>query len=118
MAPPESTGTEHVPVYVAIDPLTNEVYVTDRPTGAIYIYYRDGVYQRTFTLAQPRPGWQPLGARFSTARGDLYVTDLFRLLPEDPRHRSCGDRIRTLGETSKLTFPNGCRRGTALATST
>jgi DNA-binding beta-propeller fold protein YncE len=41
--PPESAGSEHVPVWVAIDPLTAEVYVSDRPTGEIYIYDRDGL---------------------------------------------------------------------------
>ena len=60
MAPPESTGTEHVPVHNGnIDPLIDEVYVTDnRPTGAIYIYRpANGVSTSApFTLAQPRPG--------------------------------------------------------------
>jgi DNA-binding beta-propeller fold protein YncE len=106
MAPPESTGTEHVPVYVAIDPLTNEVYVTDRPTGAIYIYDRDGVYQRTFTLAQPRPGWQPLGLAFDS-KGDLYVTDLSGPFQKILVIDRAATVVRTLGETSKLSFPNG-----------
>jgi DNA-binding beta-propeller fold protein YncE len=106
MVPPESTGAEHVPVYVAIDPLTDEVYLTDRATGAIYIYDRDGKFQRTLTLAEPRPGWQPLGITFDKA-GNLYVTDLSgtfqKVLVIDRTARV----IRTLGESSKLSFPNG-----------
>jgi DNA-binding beta-propeller fold protein YncE len=106
MAPPEATGTDHAPVYVAVDPLTSEVYVSDRLAGAIYIYDRDGVYQRTFTLAQPRPGWQPLGLTFD-AKGNLYVTDLsgpYQKVLEIDRAAAV---VRTLGENDKLSFPNG-----------
>jgi len=106
MAPPESTGAQHVPVYAAVDPLTGEVYVSDRLTGAIYVYDRDGAYQRTFTLAQPRPGWQPLGLAFD-ATGNLYVTDLsgpFQKVLEIDRAATV---VRTLGENDKLSFPNG-----------
>ena len=49
--------------------------MTDRPTGAIYIYDRDGRYQRTFRPAAAIEGWQPLGLAFDAA-GNLYVTDL------------------------------------------
>jgi DNA-binding beta-propeller fold protein YncE len=106
MAPPASTGTDHAPVYIAVDPLTNEVYVSDRLAGAIYIYDRDGAYQRTFTLAQPRPGWQPLGLAFNKA-GNLYVTDLsgpYQKVLEIDRAAAV---VRTLGENDKLSFPNG-----------
>jgi DNA-binding beta-propeller fold protein YncE len=106
MAPPKSTGTDHAPVYVAIDPLTSEVYVSDRLAGAIYIYDRDGAYQRTFTLAQSRPGWQPLGLAFDKA-GNLYVTDLsgpYQKVLEIDRAAAV---VRTLGENDKLSFPNG-----------
>jgi DNA-binding beta-propeller fold protein YncE len=106
MAPPASTGTDHVPVYLAIDPLTSEVYVSDRLAGAIYIYDRDGAYQRMFTLAEPRPGWQPLGLAFDS-KGNLYVTDLsgpFQKVLVIDRSAAV---IRTLGETDKLSFPNG-----------
>ena len=105
MAPPASTGTDHAPVYLAVDPLTSEVYVSDRLTGMIYIYDRDGAYQRELTLAVPRPGWQPLGLAFDTA-GNLYVTDLSgpyqKVLVIDRTARV----IRTLGENDKLNFPN------------
>jgi DNA-binding beta-propeller fold protein YncE len=106
MVPPETSGTDHAPVYVAVDPLTNEVYVSDRLTGAIYIYDRDGAFQREFTLAVPRPGWQPLGLAFDKA-GQLYVTDLSgpyqKVLVIDRTARVA----RTLGENDKLNFPNG-----------
>jgi DNA-binding beta-propeller fold protein YncE len=106
MAPPAATGTEHAPVYVAIDPLTSEVYVSDRLAGVIYIYDRDGTYQRTFTLAQPRPGWQPLGLAFDKA-GNLYVTDLSGPYQKVLVIDRAATVVRTLGENDKLSFPNG-----------
>jgi len=68
--------------------------------------YVDGVYQRTFTLAQPRPGWQPLGLAFDS-KGDLYVTDLSGPFQKILVIDRAATVVRTLGETSKLSFPNG-----------
>ncbi len=106
MLPPTSTGTEHVPVYLAVSPLTAEVYVSDRPTGAIYIYDASGVYQRSFTPVLDVKGWQPLGLAFDAA-GNLYVTDVGdspqRIRVFDP----AGKEIRTLGADASLDFPNG-----------
>jgi DNA-binding beta-propeller fold protein YncE len=106
IAPPASTGPEHLPVYVAIDPLTNEVYVSDRQAGAIYVYDRDGAFLREFALAQARTGWQPLGLTFD-ADGTLYVTDLAgptqKVLVIDRQ----ANVVRTLGENDMLNFPNG-----------
>ncbi len=104
--PPETTGTEHVPVWIAIDPLTNEVYVSDRPTGEIYIYDRDGAYQRTLTLAAPISGWQPVGIAFDK-EGLLYVVDLGAATPRVEVIDRTASVVRTLGETSQLSFPNG-----------
>jgi DNA-binding beta-propeller fold protein YncE len=104
--PPATTGTEHVPVWVAIDPLTAEVYVTDRPTGQVYIYDRDGAYQRTLTLAKPIPGWQPVGVAFDAA-GQLYVGDLSGAFAKILVIDRQANVVRTIGETSQLAFPNG-----------
>jgi tripartite motif-containing protein 71 len=106
MAPPDATGTDHAPVYVAVDPLTGEVYVSDRMTGAIYIYDRDGTYQRTFSLAKPRQGWQPLGLAFD-AKGNLYVTDLSGPFQKVLVIDRTATVVRTLGENNGLSFPNG-----------
>jgi len=106
LEPPASTGTEHVPVYVAIDPLTEEVYVTDRPTGSIYVYNRDGVFQRAFRPPAELEGWQPLGIAFDAA-GTLYVTDLAGLAPQVVVIDRTGALARTLGATDRLNFPNG-----------
>jgi DNA-binding beta-propeller fold protein YncE len=104
--PPESTGSEHVPVWVAIDPVTSEVYVTDRPTGEIYVYDRDGAYQRTFVPQQQIAGWQPIGIAFDMA-GNLYVSDLGGTVPRIEMFDRSGKLVRTFGEGSGLSFPNG-----------
>jgi DNA-binding beta-propeller fold protein YncE len=106
MALPPETGVEHLPVYVAIDPLTAEVYVTDRPTGSIYIYDRDGRYQRMYTPTVPETGWQPLGIAFDAA-GLLYVTDLSGPSPRVDVFDRAGTRVRTFAEADALSFPNG-----------
>ena len=75
MEPPLSTGGEHVPVYLARHPSTGEVYVTDRPTGAIYIYDANGTLPAGLRPGPELEGWQPLGIAFDAA-GNLYVTDV------------------------------------------
>ncbi len=106
MQPPVSTGSEHVPVYVALDPVTGEVYVTDRPNGAIYIYDQNGTYQRSFDPGTELEGWQPLGIAFDES-GNLYVSDV----STNPQQILVFDRsatvIQKLGEEAGLNFPNG-----------
>jgi len=106
LQPPAETGADHVPVYAAVDPVTSEVYVSDRLAGTIYIYDRDGAYQRELTLAVPRPGWQPLGLAFDKA-GNLYVTDLSGPYQKVLVIDRTAQVVRTLGQNDRLNFPNG-----------
>jgi tripartite motif-containing protein 71 len=112
MAPPAATGTNHVPVYAAVDPLTEEVYVSDRPMGTVYIYNRDGLFQRELTLAEPRPGWQPMALAFDAA-GLLYVTDLSGPYQKVLVIDRSASVVRTVGENESLNFPNGVGVDTA-----
>ena len=105
LQPPATTGGEHVPVYVAVDPTTQNVYVTDRPAGAVYVFDRDGAYLSEFRPAVAIEGWQPLGLAFD-ADGNLYVTDLAapaRVLKFD----ATGKLLLTLGDGEGMSFPNG-----------
>ena len=102
-APDES---DHVPVYLAIDPLTQEVYVSDRMAGAIYVYDVDGRLQRQYQPATPIPGWQPLGLAFDKA-GDLYVTDLATAPQQVEVFDRKGALVRTIGTGEAMSFPNG-----------
>lgn len=107
LVPPKSTGLSHVPVYVAVDPTTNDVYVSDRASQAVYVYDEKGAYRRTFV---PRgdlgKDWQPLGLAFGK-RGALYVTEVSGAPHQVLVFRRDGTLARTLGSTSGLTFPNG-----------
>lgn len=105
-APPVSTGSDHVPVWIALDPLTSELYVSDRPTGTVYVYDNAGTFLREFVLAEPISGWQPMGLAFDTA-GDLYVADLANASPRIERFDRSGNLVKTFGEGDRLSFPNG-----------
>ncbi len=106
LQPPVSTGTDHVPVYLAMDPINGEVYVSDRPTGSIYIYDGNGNYQRAYTAPDSLKGWQPLALAFDKA-GNFYATDV----STNPQTVLVFDRqgslIRTIGQTASMSFPNG-----------
>ena len=105
LQPPAGSGAEHVPVYVAVDPISADLYVSDRPAGAVYVYDRDGGFKSEFRPAAAIEGWQPLGLAFD-ADGNLYVTDLAapaRVLKFDPT----GRLLLTLGDGEGMSFPNG-----------
>jgi DNA-binding beta-propeller fold protein YncE len=77
MTPPPTTGTDHSPVYIAVDPLTSEVY-----------------------------GWQPLGLAFDKA-GTLYATDMSGPYQKVLVIDRSANVVRTIGENDNLNFPNG-----------
>jgi DNA-binding beta-propeller fold protein YncE len=110
LTPPEDTGKIHVPVYVAVDPVTRSVYVSDRATATIYIYDSGGRFQGKVTPKDKEKvgAWAPLGLAFDRD-GKLYVTDV-----GTPPHRVLVfARDGTLekefkpAEPGQLTFPNG-----------
>ena len=99
-------GTSHVPVYLAISPTTEEVFVSDRPAGAIWVYDASGHYVRQYQPQVPIKGWQPLGMAFDAA-GDLYVTDVGSQPQVVEVFDPAGALLRTLGSGEGLSFPNG-----------
>jgi DNA-binding beta-propeller fold protein YncE len=106
LLPPVSTGTMHVPTYLAVNPVTGDVYVSDRPTGSIYVYSADGTYQRSYAPPADSTAWQPLGLGFDAA-GNLFVTDI-GLLPHRIREfDASGAQVRVFGADAGLDFPNG-----------
>jgi DNA-binding beta-propeller fold protein YncE len=101
---PPADGLPHAPVYLAVAP-GGDVYVTDRATGAIYVYDANGAYLRAFTPKVAIPIWQPLGIAFAP-NGDLWVTDL-----SAPFHRLevfglDGTLKQTIGTKGSFDFPN------------
>jgi DNA-binding beta-propeller fold protein YncE len=110
LVPPKSTGASHIPMYVAINPETQDVYVSDRSTSKIYIYDAKGTYLRAFAPKGNLNGkFQPLGLAFG-ADGTLYATDVRG--PDAKTHRvvsfaTDGTVLRSMGTPGQLSFPNG-----------
>jgi DNA-binding beta-propeller fold protein YncE len=106
LTPPASHGQAHIPTYVAVDPSTGEVYVTDRLTRAVYIYSAAGDYLRMFN-----PGvkltkkWEPLAVAF-TPSGNLLVSDVTE--PQTVREfQTDGQMVREIGAPGDTAFANG-----------
>ncbi len=102
---PPSDNLPHTPVYVALDPRDGDVYVSDRATGAIYVYDSAGRSLRSFTPKQAIEGWQPLGMALSPD-GLWWVTDL-----SSPYHRievfgQDGTLKRMIGTRDEYDYPN------------
>ena len=106
LKPPADIGGNHVPVYVALNPKSGEVYVSDRAAGEIYIYTPDGTYQRTFDPGLALKGWAPLGLTFDT-NGNLFVTSLGKPYQAVHEFGPDGTFIRTFGNPNEFNFPNG-----------
>jgi DNA-binding beta-propeller fold protein YncE len=108
LKPPASTGPSHLPMYVAINPTTQDVYVSDRQTASIYIYNAQGTFVRTFAPKGSGAKWAPLALAFGPD-GSLYVTDING--PTTKTHRVVvfgpdGTLVHSMG-TPGLSFPNG-----------
>jgi DNA-binding beta-propeller fold protein YncE len=110
LKPPASTGPTHLPMYVAINPTTQDVYVSDRTTAEIYVYSSTGKFLRTFAPKGNMGGrWNPLGLAFAPD-GTLYATDVRG--ETSKKHRVVafapdGTLQRSMGAPGSLSFPNG-----------
>jgi DNA-binding beta-propeller fold protein YncE len=110
LKPPATTGKLHLPMYVAINPTTQDVYVSDRSTAAIYIYNAQGKYLRTFAPKGDLGGkWNPLGLAFAPD-GTLYATDVRgkgAIAHRVVAFSADGTLLRSLGAPGQLSYPNG-----------
>ena len=104
--PPGSTAGSRVPVYVAVNPVTSEVYASDRYAGAVFVYDRDGKYLRRFTPDASVTEWAPLGVAFD-AKGDLFVGDVAPGTNYVYEFDPTGKLIQTIGKNENMSYPNG-----------
>ena len=110
LKPAASTGKAHLPMYVAINPKTQDVYVSDRFSSEIYVYDDAGKYLRAFAPKGDMGGkWNPLGLAFAPD-GTLYATDVRGTTAKTHRVVAFGPDgtlLRSMGAPGQLNFPNG-----------
>jgi DNA-binding beta-propeller fold protein YncE len=110
LKPPGRAGKERLPVYVAVDPKTEDVYVSDRLREVVDVYDPSGKYLRALRPSgRLGKGANPLGLAFGP-EGDLYMTDVSG---NRKGHRvlvvgGSGTRpLRQIGSRGMFWFPNG-----------
>jgi DNA-binding beta-propeller fold protein YncE len=103
--PGKKKAANFLPVYVAVDPATSDVYVTDRGNAAVHVYDSSGNYLREF-LPKGTTVWTPLGIAFGPT-GELYVSDLTEPHQKVWELKTDGTVVRTIGEQDALSYPNG-----------
>ena len=108
LEPSKSRALAHVPVYVAVDPLTDDVYVSDRVAAKIYVYRSDGTYKGPFepNLTNLGGAWQPLGLAFDD-KGVLYVSDVSSPTNRILSFTRDGKLVHRVGRSLRYAFPNG-----------
>lgn len=107
LKPPAADKGYHVPVYLAVQPTSGDVYVGDRAAGKVYVYAADGTYRSTFTPKDTKLAFSPLGIAVAKD-GTLYVADAASSKPADHRilvFAKDGALVKTLGKGT-LNYPN------------
>jgi sugar lactone lactonase YvrE len=106
LKPPAAIVAQAHQLYAAVNPVTAEVWATDRYDSAVFIYAADGTYQRVFDQGPALAAWQPLGIAFDQ-KGNVYISDvgggtqLIHVFSPD------GKLLRDIGAANALDHPNG-----------
>jgi len=110
LKPPGRNQAARLPVYVAVSPKTEDVYVSDRLRQDVDVYSPAGKYLRALRPAgRLGTGANPLGLAFGP-EGDLYMADAGG--PKQD-HRvlvfgaSSAQPLRRIGSRGMFWFPNG-----------
>jgi DNA-binding beta-propeller fold protein YncE len=111
LKPPGRNQAARLPVYVAVSPRTEDVYVSDRLREDVDVYSPTGSYLRSIRpTGSPGKGADPLGLAFGP-EGDLYMTDVAGAR-QDHRVLVFGagggaEPLRRIGSPGMFWFPNG-----------
>lgn len=109
LKPPGHKGEWRLPVYVAVNPETEDVYVSDRLREVVDVYDPGGNYLEAFRpKGRLGRGANPLGVAFGP-EGNLYMTDVSGGKKD---HRVLvfggGEKpLREIGSRGAFWFPNG-----------
>lgn len=102
---PPDDGFSHSSTYVAVDPSTRNVYVTDRGSNSLLVYDSEGKYLRT-VKPDGAKNWGPLAIEIDKD-GLIYVADANAAPQRIWVFEADGRVVRTFGESETLSFPNG-----------
>jgi DNA-binding beta-propeller fold protein YncE len=109
LKPPGHRGEWRLPVYVAVNPESGDVYVSDRLREDVDVYDEEGEYLRALVPeGRLGKGANPLGLAFGPEE-DLYMTDVGGGR-KDHRVLVFGDGeepLRRIGARGAFWFPNG-----------
>lgn len=98
-------GNPHTPTYVAVDPTSQKVYVTDRSSSAVYVYDATGKY---LGRLQPKgvKNWGPLAITVGPD-GAVYVSDSNATPQVVWKLKGDGTKLQKFGALDNLSFANG-----------
>jgi DNA-binding beta-propeller fold protein YncE len=110
LKPPGRNQASRLPVYVAVSPRSEDVYVSDRLRADVDVYGPNGSYLRAMRpTGSLGKGAEPLGLAFGP-EGDLYMTDVGGTRRD---HRvlvfggAGAQPLRRIGSRGTFWFPNG-----------
>jgi DNA-binding beta-propeller fold protein YncE len=106
LQPPLNLIAQAHQLYAAINPVTGQVWTTDRFNGAVAIYGLDGTFVALFDQGAERANWQPLGIGFDKT-GNVYVADVSNGAAVIDVFGPDGKFVRSFGSSSSLDHPNG-----------
>jgi DNA-binding beta-propeller fold protein YncE len=107
LKPPAKPATFHVPVYVAVNPVSGDVYVGDRAAGQVYVYDGTGTYRSTLQPKGEKGAISPLGLAVG-ADGTVYVADVLSPTPADHRILvlAADGTVKAVLGKGQLNYPN------------
>lgn len=95
----------HTPTYVAVEPKTHNLYVSDRSTNSVYVYNEAGKYLRD-VKPEGVANWGPLAMAFGPD-GALFVADSNSTPQVVWQLKTDGTVVRKFGSEDGLSFVNG-----------